>query len=194
MTVRSGQKCSALSRRRDPLGFLEKMLLESSEWNSTLCFLTWRESATPAGRLLFQLAPWTQSIEETESGLSGMIPTPTAAMEAPNLGSNKKEFPRSLIEYAQSMWPTPKAQNAQTPGIHGQGGIGLQEAVQMWPTPRKSDYKGSGPVGSKSHIHMEDRDYLCAVVGPTKKSGSLNPAWVEEWLMGYPKGWSDLKR
>lgn len=32
------------------------------------------------------------------------------------------------------------------------------------PTPRASEYKDCGPVGSKSHTHMEKKQYLCAVV------------------------------
>src|SRR5215471_8124687 len=60
MTVTSGLKCCALSRKLDRLGFLERMFLASSRWNSTLCYLTWRPLATPQGRLLFQLAPWMQ--------------------------------------------------------------------------------------------------------------------------------------
>jgi hypothetical protein len=90
----------------------------------------------------------------------------------------------------RSLWPTPQA------SYPGQGdptdpkrGKKLQNMAKLWPTPRLNDYKGSGPVGSKSHTHMAD---LGKVVGPTKASGSLNPAWVE-WLMGYPDGWTALE-
>ena len=57
MTVTSGQKCAELLQSCDPLGLLGKMLLESSIWRSTQCYLTWKPKATPQGRLLFQLAP-----------------------------------------------------------------------------------------------------------------------------------------
>jgi hypothetical protein len=73
----------------------------------------------------------------------------------------------------------------------------LREAVhdpnyaKLLPTPRASDFKGSGPRGSKSHRHMEDRAYLCATVA-TEQSGMLNPDWIE-WLMGYPVGFTDSK-
>ena len=70
MTVTSGRRCSALLRRRDPLGCLVKMLLGSSRWNSTVVFLTWKVSATPFGRCLFQLAPWEPSTAECASGSS----------------------------------------------------------------------------------------------------------------------------
>ncbi len=33
-----------------------------------------------------------------------------------------------------------------------------------WPTIRASEYKDSGPIGSKSHDHMLGKGYLCAVV------------------------------
>lgn len=69
MTVTSGQRCSVLSRSRSPLGSLVKTLLESSTWNSTLCFLTWREKGLKSRRLLFQLVPSMPVTEETEFGL-----------------------------------------------------------------------------------------------------------------------------
>jgi site-specific DNA-cytosine methylase len=66
-------------------------------------------------------------------------------------------------------------------------------APKMWPTPRASEYKDTGPVGSKSHSHMNARDYLCAKAkDPSKPSGCLSPMWTE-WLMGYPIGWGELE-
>jgi hypothetical protein len=94
----------------------------------------------------------------------------------------------SIDESDCGYWPTPKAQNANGPAIHGQGGMDLRSAV-MFPTPRASEWKGTGPEGSKSQIHMKDRNYLCAVLST---GGQLNPTWVE-WLMGWPLGWTDLK-
>ena len=73
MTVTSGRKCCELLRKHDPLGCLARMLLESSAWNSTLCYLTWKASATPCGRPLFQLAV---SMPRTSGTGSGLWPTP----------------------------------------------------------------------------------------------------------------------
>ena len=62
----------------------------------------------------------------------------------------------------------------------------------LWPTPRASEWKGTGPLGSKSHNHRLERGYLDATVQEaSQESGSLNPAWVE-WLMGFPIGHTDL--
>ena len=65
MTVTSGLKCSELYRKSGPLGSLVRMLLESSVWSSTRCYLTWKASATPAKRLLFRLVPSTPRTEGT---------------------------------------------------------------------------------------------------------------------------------
>jgi len=78
-------------------------------------------------------------------------------------------------------------------------GVKLKDAVnhqaqiqQKWPTPRASEYKDTGPVGSKSHTHMFDRHYLCAKVKETDKpKGCLSPDWVEK-MMGVPPGWTAL--
>ena len=60
----------------------------------------------------------------------------------------------------------------------------------MWPTPRASEWKGTGPLGSKSHIHRRDRGYLDATVQEAEQvTGRLNPDWVEV-LMGVQAGYS----
>lgn len=61
-----------------------------------------------------------------------------------------------------------------------------------WPTPRASEYKDCGPVGSKSQVHMDKRDYLCAKAkDASNPTGQLSPMWVE-WLMGYRIGHTEL--
>ncbi len=131
MTAISGRNVVGLSKNSGRIGSLEKMLLESLIWRSTTCLPIWKPSATPAGRLIFQLVPLAR---DTSAGASGLLPT-----------------------------------------------------------PRASDYKDSGPVGSKSHRHMLKKDYLCAVVkSPDMPLGMLNPQWLE-WFMGYPIGHTELK-
>jgi len=63
---------------------------------------------------------------------------------------------------------------------------------KTWPTPRASEYKDTGPVGSKSHTHMLGKEYLCAMVKEEDQPlGMLNPTWVE-WLQNFPLGWTVL--
>lgn len=75
MTVRSGLKCEGLLRNQGPVGLLLKMLLESSEWASTRCYLTWATMTTPQRRLLFRLVPW---MPFTPAPGFGLWPTPNA--------------------------------------------------------------------------------------------------------------------
>lgn len=76
MTAISGRKCLELSESCGPLGLLEKMLLESLEWHSTMCFLTWKAKATPQGRLYYQLQVSEPCIDDTGQRL---LPTLTAS-------------------------------------------------------------------------------------------------------------------
>ena len=75
ITATSGKKCAMLLKYTDPLGCLGRMLLESSTWHSTQCYLNWQELATPHRHLLFQLVPSMPHIEGIEFGL---LPTPLA--------------------------------------------------------------------------------------------------------------------
>lgn len=62
------------------------------------------------------------------------------------------------------------------------------------PTITASQYKGVGPVGSKSHIARLKRRYLDAVIQDQEgRTGKLNPDWLD-WFMGYPIGWTDATK
>src|SRR4029450_12556181 len=84
---------------------------------STTCYLTWKRSATPAGRLLFRLVPSTPRTGATGFGL---WPTPR---ENPNGNRATKAVPSEMT---------------------GEHGFGLASAVndslsaapsRLWPTP-----------------------------------------------------------
>jgi len=65
-------------------------------------------------------------------------------------------------------------------------------ARHQWPTPLSSEYKGTGPMGSKSQAHMLDKKYLCATVQEREQAtGQLHSKWVG-WLMGFPIGWCEV--
>src|SRR5213596_2806436 len=105
MTVRSGLRCSALLAKQDPLGCLAKTFLASSRWNSTTCYLTWKASATPAGRLLFQLVPSMPDTDETDSGLWH---TPTSRDHKDGTAQSCANVPvNGLLGRAIHQYPTP---------------------------------------------------------------------------------------
>ena len=87
MTATSGLRCCELLRSCGPLGSLERMLLTSSIWRSTMCFLTWKAKATPRGRLWFQLAASALHTNDTDTQ---SWPTPTA-MDAAGLAGHLRK-------------------------------------------------------------------------------------------------------
>ena len=156
MTAISGRKCAALYPRSDPVGSVVKMLLGSSTWVSTECFLTWKHSATPSKHLLFQLAP---SMPRNEEPASGYWPTPTTQDHIERTPTSDKspisfETGKSVmldrrVKHSLSLWPTVKAQEAK----HGEpteyelnSDLGFNKdslrvvaAKAMWPTPRHNE-------------------------------------------------------
>ncbi len=212
MTVTSGQKCLDYYRSSGRLGSLVKMLLATSPWDSTKCYLTWKVSATPAKRLLFRLVP---SIPITEEIGCGLWQTPVAddAVNRKKGKYNSRGEPKlsaqdllhtptatanqaapAMQKLPGSWFPTPTAANAKQ-GVNvpdGKRGATLVSAVKapaLWATPMASDYRS----GKFSAAGKEKRDShprgkpLREQVG-----GQLNPEWVE-WLMGYSIGHTDLE-
>jgi hypothetical protein len=77
------------------------------------------------------------------------------------------------------MWPTP---SAQEPG---------------WKNIEVVDKDGNPPTHHNQRFYDKKTGRLVQkglqqTVADPKTGGQLNPMWVE-WLMGYPKGWTDLK-
>ena len=68
----------------------------------------------------------------------------------------------------------------------------MADYIQMFPTPKATDYKGSGPAGSKSAEHDLKKGNLKGTVMYLEQGngGQLNPDWVE-WMMGFPLGWTE---
>ena len=192
MTATSGLRCLELSESAGRLGCLQRMLLGTSRWVSTRCWLTWKAKTTPQGRLLFQLVPRTHHTDEIESGLWA---TPTANPSiAASMEALKKEakrlHPRGQYtlgtQMAERMWPTPNASDSKDANLKDNHNIKkgyLRGIVKLWPTPTGQDAKNNGGPSQMERNSLP----LNAEVG-----GSLNPAWVE-WLMGYSPGWTDCE-
>lgn len=215
MTVTSGLKCLELYKKSDPVGLLVRMLLESSRWRSTKCYLTWKASATPAKRSLFRLVPSMPRIEETAVPF---WPTTTArdckgANSMEHLAREGSRNHTDQLANAVRLWPTPRANDGEKRGnVSADPRNGLPGAVRLWPTPRVGGSKGRSPAGVKhgdlaAVVAMlqtpTTRDYKSPDMNPDSKrfsqktelnsaiGGKLNPTWVE-WLMGFPIGWTDL--
>lgn len=168
MTVISGQKCLESSVRSGPLGLLEKMLLTSSIWHSTRCFLAWKISATKQGRLYFRLVP-----------------------SKPRTGGTDAR-----------LWPTPKATDYKGSGPagskcaeHDMKKRNLKGVVMYYPTPTTGaelcggtgNYNQLKALEEVGEITEEERKSMAAGNG-----GQLNPDWVEA-MMGFSPGWTELE-
>jgi len=181
MTVISGRRCSGLCRSSGPLGSLEKMLLGSSTWHSTMCSLTWKIRNTRRGRSVFQLAP---SVHRMKGSASSLWPTPRAEERgAYQRDRGDPSRTRPTLTGAARMYPTPTAPGPHQVGrIEEWGGSGNPLRV---PTPSARDYKSPG---RPEWVARRDREGHSP---PLNKAvgGMLNPEWVE-WLIGFPIGWT----
>lgn len=144
---------------------------------STLFKLTWKERATPSGRLICALRA---SAHRTCGSDCGSWPTPQMfdAMNrqtpetwfARNLKSLTKAGntkPTDLAVLVQMSWPTPHQNCMKGAGHRGRGGLNIQTAALVF----------LGETATGSHV-------------PTVNQGQLNPAFTR-WLMGFPPEWDD---
>ena len=93
------------------------------------------------------------------------------------------------------LWPTPNVPNGGRTTWHAeQEGhsfyhegkkvqLGLEQAVRLWATPSARDWRSG--LASEATMERNARP-LSEQVG-----GSLNPDWVEAYLMAWPMGWTD---
>lgn len=176
MTVISGRRCAASLPKSDPLGSLARTLLESSAWNSTRCYLTWKHSDTPAGRSLFLLQP---SMPRTSGDGSGLLPTPSAS--DPNLERRAQTAQNTY----RTSWGSVRVQRRDGRSSN----LGLAGAV-MWPTPTSVSGHAVGRLDEWGGASA--RKKVREMTTPEESSGQLNPQWVE-WLMGYPIEWTALE-
>jgi len=121
--------------------------------------------------------------------------TPTANDN--NRSTKYQQGGTALSMQVKENWKTPQANDGEGGIMYektGDGHFKLRDQVH-WPTPRSSEWKGTGPKGSKSQKYRLEKHYLDATVEETDGQPSpenpntngkrlvLNPAWVLQ-LMG----------
>lgn len=136
---------------------------------------------------------------------AALLPTPTASLGNKSVRTPEgaaRELERGKggdLTAAVTLLPTPRVYDSEHRGsgptpaeLAGTTGMALASRVHLLPTPRASEWKGTGPLGSKSHEHRVEKGYLDATMQELEqRSGKLNADWVEP-LMGFPAGWSVL--
>ena len=172
MTATSGRECLKLLNTKDPLSSFARTCLVTLSWASMKCYLTWKVKATPRGRLLFQLQ---QSMPTIKESVSGLWPTPDASARGARRNQNGHQV--TLQDAVAGHTPEARAYMKK----------------QMWPTPNAWD----GNRGPRSQKNLREKNHQINLITAVKdadsykKTGALNADWVE-WLMGFPRGWTNL--
>lgn len=124
---------------------------------STECLLTWKASATPAGRPLSRLVP---STRPTEGIACGLWPTPTAQDSEQSGGAGsiaRGARGHSLHSMSRALWATPTVHSpggspeaflARKEALNGACGVSLtdlrmQVEAALWPTATVGDARNS---------------------------------------------------
>lgn len=159
--------------------------------------LTWKERVTPAGQTIYALRGLQQSPKSQLTLLMNLLEK--------HLRSCSEMYPvvRPIFVSAFTGWGTPKVQNANAPGEHGQGGQDLQ-TVSSWATPAARDYRSplatekhhqqraerpnGKPLSEQTHTLLDPGTTPSGSPAPTEKRGQLNAAF-SRWLQGYPVEW-----
>jgi hypothetical protein len=153
---------------------MPRMVSSSLDFFSIAYCRTWPRFGTLASGRLYQQPTLERPTGVIASGSSAStnFPTPRAndAEKRGDITADPRNGLPGMVE--NQGWATPRAED----GERGKGSKfdGLPEMVRdetSWPTPRQSEHKGVGPIGSKSHQHMLDRDYLSAVVQEAEHRG-----------------------
>jgi paraquat-inducible protein B len=180
MTIDSySQKCLESLKRLNPDGLLVKMcktlLTSQMEQSSEKLLKGWKPKISKSNVLVFQLVHKVLGTKEKESGL---LPTPTTD----SVSERTKKYKQGgtpLTMAVRQMYPTPNATNINTPQ----------------PTRVEQVSSGGFILRKKNKPHMTYGARLQDVMHHLDKTpgGTLNPEFVE-FLMGYPKGWTDLEK
>lgn len=183
MNATCGRKCAALLPSCGPVGCLGKMLLASSIWGSTKRSLTWQKRDTLFSHSYFRLAVSAHGMSASELLSSRlMFPTPLAS------DNNTARDAASLDVFLSD--------NGIFRKRNRNGAIwslSLSAAV-FYLTPVASDGFRSTLKPSAFNPAKKDGNLSAQIISqerPVSETAALNPDWVE-WLMGFPKGWTDV--
>ena len=195
MSAICGPNFHGWCERFDRAGCWLRTFLASALQQRTMCSLTWKHSATPAGRSWWVLTTLARPTVESASGswatprvavLSG-VATP---MSCPSHGW---DLPAQVQHVVNGLWASPQARDwkdsGPTQGNRKSPNIGTQ-AIRLSceagpPDPESSSTSGrprDWPTARAERYGAPDSH------GKAPIRGALSPAWVAQ-LMGAPDGW-----
>jgi hypothetical protein len=192
-----------------------RLRARTASGGSTLYALTWKDRATPSGRLICALRASARRISDSDSGSSGW-PTPAANTYGEDLDKEMARRARLKEQHGNGNgagMTTAKVHRGLNPGLNPADAARLAG----WPTPeaeearrgyqnRSNGKKGTqqsmttvaiNSLGSKPHLspHGPARltatgEMLTGSSAEMESGGLLNPTH-SRWLMGYPPAWDD---
>ena len=199
MTATYGRKLSDYWLSSAPPDSWVRTLLVTSIWGSMTCYLTWKKSATPQGRLLFRLVPSTPRTDGIGSGYWG-----TQTSRDWKDGSSVANVPENGLlgrQVVNRQWPTPRVEGFDA-GAHRGNPDSLHSAVKMWPTPtanemRTTDREQLIERRERAKERAKNGNGFGLTLGNAMTMDGaapgmkLNSAWVQR-MMGYPDDWLTL--
>lgn len=175
----------------DPVGSSLRTCLLSELVERTGYSGTWKESATPAGRLWWVLETW-----EPRTGASGYSSWPTPAAGNDHWSGHPSEWGGSHARARLAAWQTPTSGNMERDCDYTRDGgdpnkprATLTGQAKEWATPTATPY-GSNQGGA-DELLLTGQARQESSSTPGKPRGSLNSRWVGQ-LMGFPPDWCEL--
>ena len=173
-------------RAQAPLGSLAKMLLGSSIWGSTKRFLTWKKRATLFKHSYYQLAVSARGISAQELFIVGVDVSPSACLRQQQKADGGCKYECVSFRQRDISEEEQKQRNLEPSAVgggvlYGAGSVGRDKRSKFPPEVMRKSKDGANLA---AQVILEGT----AAVGD---GGAQSPDWVE-WLMGFPKQWTDL--
>ena len=151
---------------------------------------TWPRQGTMLIGTSYQRTRSVSRRSEIESGLEHGETGVPSSEQAISLTANAATV---MISGATDASPTMQTANVQGHTLMEMGGSLSKLPGASSPTLTSSEWRGVGPIGSKSQAHMLERGYLGAVVQAAEgMTGKLSPRFCEVW-QGFPVDWTYLE-
>jgi len=191
MTVTSGLNFYELLRNSGPLGRFVKMCLGSNQLVSPWGYLTWSAEPLPALRTVTSMWHYSHNKKECTSTTSVTI-LKRSVTRSSRLFFRLRLSRPGILDTEYSLLPTATTVDAgsyfnqsKSPSAKKRPTLGAMAKHGLWPTPRASERQQQNSL---------DRGMaLSRAVRKNAILGQLNAEFVE-WLMGFPKGWTDLTK
>ena len=125
----------------------------------------------------------------TDATASGSLPTPTTRDHKDGTAKSCQNVPVNSLLGRAVHYPTPIAGDWKGQRQEGRDRLNVSGVIKLqYPTPRANNQPNATPgLVGRSDGNLE------TAIADMGEFGTLNPTFVE-WLLGYPIGWSDLKR